>query len=258
MADPEPGRLNYRGEQFRRFEEDVEGPRYEAAIAWQDQCSGSEMPLEYERLADEGRAKGYGPAIRFGDARTQFIKTNQAYLTTPRLGREYPTTDFDGDLRGRLGSGHDLLRTALEEAEKEARGPTAPASPTVSPAPVDRPPGIPAEPNCATGAVEAPVGPIETAIAALSRYPETVRLLCYLSGQPNKRAHLDKIATDLDKARPITAGRRRRTIRQRYNRARDQLERSGSPVRLTIDDNVIEMVIVGDAPGGTTSRATQM
>ncbi|HMB04171.1 MAG TPA: hypothetical protein VKP69_10600 [Isosphaeraceae bacterium] len=106
------------------------------------------------------------------------------------------------------------------------------------PAPPDRD-GPPEAPTDRT-AEDDPVG---RAAELIQVSPESVRLIRFLDGRPGRKAHLDDIAVELAGASRATASRRRRTLRQRYKRARDLLEKHDAPVRLQIDDNVVELVI---------------
>jgi hypothetical protein len=91
---------------------------------------------------------------------------------------------------------------------------------------------------------ELPSDPVERAIQMLENSPRGRELLHYLNRQPDRKASLDKIAVDLDGAREATASRLRGRIRQRFDRARNVLERENAPVRLSISNNVIELAIL--------------
>jgi hypothetical protein len=91
---------------------------------------------------------------------------------------------------------------------------------------------------------KAPPDPVERAAELIKCSPQSIKLIRYLNRQAERKAHLDDIAVGLDNARKITVSRRRTTIRQRYNRARDLLEKQSAPVRLHIHNNVIELMIV--------------
>jgi len=95
--------------------------------------------------------------------------------------------------------------------------------------------------------------PVERAAALIASSPLSVKLIRYLAQCNGLKAHLDDIAVALDKAPKSTAGRRRGTIRQRYLRAQETLEESRAPVALTIDKNIIGLVIVDHRPERTTS-----
>jgi hypothetical protein len=99
-----------------------------------------------------------------------------------------------------------------------------------------------------------PADPVERAVDLIVDSPGSVKLIRFLNGRSARKAHLDEIAVGMDGAPRVTAPSRRRTIRQRYYRARDLLDERGAPVRLTIEKDVVELVIVPDRP----ERATRM
>jgi hypothetical protein len=94
--------------------------------------------------------------------------------------------------------------------------------------------------------------PVTQAIEKISQSRTGIALLRYLANQPECKASLDQIAVDLDQAPKATAARRRGTIRQRYLRTRDLLEKVGAPVRLNIVNHVVELVIAPNPPERTT------
>jgi hypothetical protein len=93
------------------------------------------------------------------------------------------------------------------------------------------------------GAGAPPPDPIDRAVQALVKSPESVRLIRYLADKPGRTAHLDDIAVELDRTPRQSAQRRRSTIRQRFNRARESLEKAGGPVRLFIDRGRVSLVV---------------
>jgi hypothetical protein len=94
--------------------------------------------------------------------------------------------------------------------------------------------------------------PLTQAIEKISQSRKGADLLRYLANQPERKASLDQIAVDLDKARKETAARWRGRIRQRYLRTRDLLEKEEAPVRLNIVNHVVELVIAPSPPERTT------
>jgi hypothetical protein len=99
---------------------------------------------------------------------------------------------------------------------------------------------------------ETPTFPVEQAAQMIGDSTRGAELLRYLNRQRDRKASLTKIAVDLDGAREETANRREGTIRQRFNRTREALERKGAPVRLHIANGVIELVVPEAPPGHTT------
>lgn len=137
MADAEPERSNYRTERFRRFEEDANRPRLEAAIAWQEGRPGEGCPPDIDDLADEGRGKGYGPAPVSEGWETHFRSAHHAYLAACRLGRKFPCIDAGSDQRKKLAIGFEALNSALEQLGKGAAAPTASPLAVAPPIPPD-------------------------------------------------------------------------------------------------------------------------
>jgi hypothetical protein len=99
-----------------------------------------------------------------------------------------------------------------------------------------------------------PADPIDLAARSLEGCSASVRLVRYLAGRPDRKAHLDDIAVELDHAPRVTARNRRKTIYQRFRRTRDLLKRVGGPVRLTIDRNVVSLVVIVPEPEDDTRK----
>lgn len=97
-----------------------------------------------------------------------------------------------------------------------------------------------------------PTDPIELALRTLEGHREGRRLVRYLADKPGRKASLDDIAVELDNSLRITVAKRRKTIRQRFNRTRDFLEEQGCTVRLHIHQSVVSLELILPEPEDAT------
>jgi hypothetical protein len=111
---------------------------------------------------------------------------------------------------------------------------------------------LPPELAEAVGGPPTPLDPIEQAAQLLVNSPEGVKLIRYLAGRPEHKAHLHDIAIALDKAPRATVKNTEWRIRARYLRAKKVLDGAGAPVRLSIEDGVIALRPAAAAAGDAT------
>jgi hypothetical protein len=168
--------------------------------------------------------------------------------------------------RGLFSAGHDrtvtfsawhdrtvTTRPTLAETTGQVKGPrTTVASGTEKPAIVPTGSLSPETEAGQTLPARDITAPVDQAAEQIGASRKSVDLIRYLSKRDGYKAHLDDIAVELAKAPKVTAHKRRRTMRQRFNRARDLLDEIGSPVRLTIEANVIRLVIPPTPPERAT------
>jgi hypothetical protein len=88
-----------------------------------------------------------------------------------------------------------------------------------------------------------PEAPLDVALRIIEHSGESRRLVKFLAGQPDGRAAIDDISRKLDKKQtPSAVARNRETVRQRYKRAREILDKSKSPLSLRVSKNIIHLV----------------
>lgn len=99
--------------------------------------------------------------------------------------------------------------------------------------------------------------PIESTLLLVAGSRESSRLIRFLASRDNRRAHLDEIAAELDHTPRVSVMRRRGTIRQRFNRTRDQLEKLDARARLAIEKGVVSLVVVDEETDLLQGRSTE-
>jgi hypothetical protein len=240
LARPEPERSTYRAERFALFAETIERPRYESALSiragWR---KFEDFHPTIDAIAEEGKAKQFAATMTPEEGAARLREAERACNTTFRLGTARPEIGEPHDTT--LSQAYHLLKAAVAEAERQ--------EPASTPAAIPRPPS--AAENKAPASPKKAKDPVEQAANLIVDSPESVRLIRFLKDRKEQKAHLDEIAVELGKTPRTSASRRRGTIRQRYNRARDLLEEKGAPVRLTIEVGVVRL-IMDDPPEPAT------
>ena len=80
--------------------------------------------------------------------------------------------------------------------------------------------------------------PLEATLAVLS--PVLAKMVKFIASQPEKRAHVDEVSRRLDGiTKPGSVFARRKTVRTRFERARDKMDDETTPFVLAIDNWVM-------------------
>jgi hypothetical protein len=82
---------------------------------------------------------------------------------------------------------------------------------------------------------------VTATLAVLS--PTLAKMVRFLAEQPGRKAHIRDISSKLDKLiSPGLIAMRTRTVRRRFERARDILDENVSPLMLSVDKSVISLM----------------